>query len=402
MVQTEKYLLRLNSKLQPFELLFYTIDPIQARRQQVTGWDDPYVQGVAEKNHLSLLIPAQWVYVTQSQIPAKSHELIRQSLPFAVEEELSNDVQDNQYAYTPLQDGQQLVAVIDNKRYDALSACLQAQQLNVKEVYSEFFLCPWNSDHPFLFFSEGVDGQQPQVHMRTGLTDGMSFPQDQLQQMLDVFIDDGRPVTYCAPEPQPVLDERGYQQQDLAQVLAHFDPQRLPNLIQDGIHKKNASQQSKSGVRQLLMMAALLVLSWAAVSAIRSVQLSSQINDLADQQKQLLTRLFADVSIAELNDPYAALQSRLRIAGSDDGMSSKGLLLGLGYVGQTLSTGPVQLDSVRLLDDTIELNLTAGNAGMINRFQEALARLALQFEVVTGTREQDGATLKTIITMRLL
>ncbi|WP_395377097.1 type II secretion system protein GspL [Marinicella sp. W31] len=402
MVQTEKYLLRLNSKLQPFELLFYTIDPIQARRQQVSGWDDPYVQGVIEKNHLSLLLPAQWVYVTQSQIPAKNTELIRQSLPFAVEEELSNDVQDNQYAFTQLTEGQQLVAVIDNKRYQALCDCLQTQRLSVKQVYSEFFLCPWSSDHPFLFFSEATDGHEPQVLLRTGLTDGISFPEEQLQQMLDVFIDAGRPVTYCAPKSQPVLDERDYQQQDLAEVLAHFDPQRLPNLLQDGIDKKSASQQSKSGVRQVLLMLALLVLSWAAVSAIRHVQISSDIEDIKSEQQKLLNSLFTNVSTTELNDPYAALQSRLRLSGNSQSGSGKSLLLGLGYAGQARAAAPVQLDSVRLLDNTIELNLSAENAGIINRFQEVLSQQALQFEVVTGTRELDGNTLKTIITMRLL
>ena len=402
MVQTEKYLLRLNSKLQPFELLFYTIDPIQARRQQVSGWDDPYVQGVVEKNHLCLLIPAQWVYVTQSQIPAKSADLIRQSLPFAVEEELSNDVQDNQYAFTQMGEGQQLVAVIDNQRYQALSDCLKEQNLTVKQVFSEFFLCPWRSEQPFLFFSEAAAGETSQVQLRTGLTDGISFPEDQLEQMLGVFIDEGRSVAYCGPNPQPVLDDNGHQNMDLTEVLAHFDPQRLPNLIQEGLDQKQSSQKASAGMRNLAWMALLLVLSWAAVSSIRHVRLSSQISDIQAEQKELVSELFSDITDVELNDPYATLQSRLRLSGGDGGGSSKSLLMGLSYVGQVMPSAPVRLDSMRLLDDTIELNVAAQNAAIINRFQEALAQRALQFEVVVGTKEVDDNELKTIITMRLL
>lgn len=401
-----RYFLRLDKSLNPTDLLVCGMAGQKFDHSILKGWQDQKLLAIHQKAEIVILLPSQWVYVTHCHIPSKNIEVIKQSLPFAIEEQLSNEVDENYYAFNMQENNEQLVAVIDIKRYQQVLNCLKKNQIVVEEIYSEFFLCAYQPNSCYLFVATDNNNlQNSYVVMRTGVAEGLTFNRSELGKMLQLFVPEDKNIYYYSLSEDDELKKSDYRFYQMENTLNNINVQSCPNLFQARLTEDDSKKSGFSLSRQLLVLFSIFLFSWVLTHVISHMRLSSDIAHISDEQKQLLQRLFPQVSDMELNDPYAALQSRLKAGGADMLASQESnMLMGLYHIGEAFSTSEqkVEIDAFRFIDNVIELNLSAESTAAINLFEEKLRQSSLKYEVSIGTKEVDENRLKTVITMRSL
>ena len=99
----------------------------------------PSTVGDAARNRrVILLVPADAVLRTAANIPVKGQAKILQALPFAMEEQLADDIEELHFAVGRRDDdGTVPVAVVRRKHMDAWTALLADAQLEPAAIYSE-------------------------------------------------------------------------------------------------------------------------------------------------------------------------------------------------------------------------------------------------------------------------
>jgi general secretion pathway protein L len=133
---TEYVIVRINDKLIPEFQIKYNASDITAIKSKVLSWEHIKLQNTQK---LILIVSAHLVLTTQVTIPSKNEEVIRQSIPFALEEEIASDVDENHFSYTQLEDQMFLVSVINKKIIEKIQSRLLNNNLVCKEIYSEIF-----------------------------------------------------------------------------------------------------------------------------------------------------------------------------------------------------------------------------------------------------------------------
>jgi general secretion pathway protein L len=356
--------------------------------QALEAWSDPLLKRAA----LIILVPAQWVYQTTTQVASKNEEILKKSIPFAVEEELSNDPEDNFFAYRLQEDGSQQVVAIQKAALSELHQQIKTHGLQVSQLYSEDAWLPAKDQVMHVW----VEGDWSLL--RFGTDQAMPVATSQLEQLVPVYgagcqrVISNQALNIADKTVDVTLDES----QCCAQVI---NGQHIDLYVEALKHQKSAQQQSSW--RAVWALAALLFISWLGIHVYQLMQLNQQVDALKQQQQNLLVQAFPDAAAVELNDPYAAVQSRMqRISGQSERQSSV-LLDAVHGIGQVISrVGQVQVKGMRLSNQVMEIQINAPSMSVINQFHQALQNTVPQYRVLIGVNELgDDNVFKSILTM---
>ena len=93
---SEYVIVRINENLIPEFQIKYNTSDNTVNKSKVLSWAHIKLENTQQ---LILIVYANLVLTTKVRIPSKNEEVIRQSIPFALEEELATDVDDNHFAY---------------------------------------------------------------------------------------------------------------------------------------------------------------------------------------------------------------------------------------------------------------------------------------------------------------
>lgn len=360
------------------------IDDQQAAEQQLQSAKD-----------IIILLPNSWVYLTMSRVPSKSAEVLKQSIPYSIEDELANEVEANDYAWFSHSDHLQAVAVISQKKREAVYQWIKERRLPVKAIYSEVAFCPAKAD------CLSVWQQQEQVLVRFGLESSMVCEVSQLPELVNAFAGDlnclwsNRPLDVV---PQDFKVKPALTLKDCCAYLVQRPSE--PNLLKPEFLNESSKQQQRSG-KVVFALALVLLLSWIFINTFQGYKLSSTIKQLKASQQQLLSDAFGQLSVTEQNDPFAALQSRLKQYSQNSNRQQNTLLDGFYYLGETRSQiKTVQLKGLRLFDNQLEIQITAPSIANINQFQQQLQNQAGDYAVNIGVNELSDGIYQSILTMK--
>ncbi|MET0377488.1 MAG: type II secretion system protein GspL [Spongiibacteraceae bacterium] len=133
---------------------------------------------------LVFVVPGDKVLLQQVGFAAHERRLLRQTIPFALEEQLLDDVAAQHFALGPI-DGQQVpVAVVERQWFaDWLQRCQDAG-LDIKHAVPETLLLPWEPD----CWSLRLQGQRWLV--RVDRWRGFALEADSAQLALQILLDD--------------------------------------------------------------------------------------------------------------------------------------------------------------------------------------------------------------------
>lgn len=383
-------ILRIDDDASPVCLYTYDAQNHSCTNDEIKLWSDDRLLN----KDLIILVPASWVYHSQTQVASKNLEILSKSIPFAIEEELSNDVDDNYYAFQLNEDGTQNVIAIEKKYLDDLNQKIINHQLNVNAIYSEISWLPKEVDAVCIWTD------QESSLMSIGDSQVMRVSNHQISQMLPVFAQDMSRIICnmkSAIDYSELPIEARLNEINCCQYL--IDHSAI-NLYVDEL-KINHNNKPRSSSPQLFWLVGILLVSWVVIQFIQWNSLRQSIDEITLKQKELFKQHFSDPAAVELVDPFAAMQSRLKIQNAQSPVGQNILIDAIDQLGKTLQKQPmVKLNGLRMVDQKIELQIAAPNMTVINNFHQLLQQNAFKFTVQIGVNELgDDQIFKSIITM---
>ena len=137
-----KYVIvRIDENLIPEFQIHYNPEENIATKSNIESWSSISLEN---KQRLILILSANLTYTTQLKIPSKNDEVIRQSIPFVIEEELANDIDNNHYAYELIDEQNFMVSVVAKELIEEIEKQLNKHNLECTLLYSEIFTCPFH------------------------------------------------------------------------------------------------------------------------------------------------------------------------------------------------------------------------------------------------------------------
>lgn len=359
---------------------------------------------MATGRKVALLIPAGEVSFFDAPLPAGNEARLQQLAPFALEDQVSQDIDTLHFAVgtRDASSGTAPVAVMERARMQQWLAHAAGLQLVPHAVYAESDLAPVLPGHVTML----VAGDQlllrndqarplvlPAADPSLALDMLLGTAENVAQINLTVYVGPGdwqkysqvlEPLRERVASFKVQLSSGGILAQ-LAQGLAYSAP---VNLLQGDFKPRSSARTSWQAWRWVAGLAATLLVLHAGGSWWQLHRLRSASGDVDAQTAQLYGSIFPGQRMGPT--PRRTLEKRLAaIAG---GGGSQGELLHLlAAVAAAKQNVPVaQLQSLTFKPGSMQLKLTAPDASTLEQFNQALRASGYKAELTSGTAR--GAT----------
>ena len=337
------------------------------------------------------LVPGTDVLMLQATLPKLSGKALQESLPYAFEESLLEDVSDLHFSLLDRQDdGLATVAVVAKRTLRDWLAQLDSLGVQPEKMLPDYMLVPYEPDH----VQVGLDKQMALV--RNEVWQGFTVPSDNLEPFLknlSMKKDDMRVAVYADdPLPlklsQPIINAPSRWSQWLVELIEQGAP---VNLLQGEFRPQLTNSTAK---RWWAVVITLFVLSLGLSIGNQAWQFMS----LQRQQKSLQTRishmyqqLFPDKSMQQLSQAQiASLLARLRHSAQGDHF-----LQSLAKVGAVLKAKPaITLQALVYQDQMMALTLQAKSSQILQKFTQQLKKQGLSFKIVNTEQHDQYVQIK--------
>jgi general secretion pathway protein L len=375
----ERVLLQLDSLGSPIWL-----NPSQREAPARSGWPP-------EGTEVQLLLPAERVLLTQAPRVARSEGLLRQALPFAVEERLATPVEQLHFAFSGRGDALDL-AVVEADWLREQLAQLASRGLHVVSACSEASLLPPAAP------GEGVlvvaDGR---ALLRSPQGAVLCERVELLPDLLALFAAPGSPpcewsVFLCEGAQSAGLPAALSTRAQAAPTLLRLLGRQLlstppaPDLLQ-GPFAVRLRGDALPWLKRAAVIAALAVVLAFSQAVVERQLLASRIDSQRSEMAELLRQSLPGVSTvvdprAQLEIEYTRLQ---RGAGGDDALAL------LAQIAPSIAgSSRYTLESIDYRNGALDLTLRAPDVATLDGLRETLAALGLAAELTSATPGQGG------------
>jgi general secretion pathway protein L len=366
--------------------------------------------GIAPGRRVYVLAPAADVVITEVDLPVKSGAKIQQVVPFALEEQLAEDIETVHFAVgrRASDTGRTPVAVIARTLIEGWLAALKDAGLQADAIYPESELIPVNPGQAVAL----LDGDAAVVRQPGGLP--VTLPLAALSEALELM----RPPHPEGTElPSPgsglVLYTGAAEWQEHARqvegVRDRFDgikvqlltdgplvlfAQQLPhashdviNLLQGPYAPTNAGQSGWRAWRVAAMLLAALIVLHAAGSAAELVVLQRSERKVDAS----IEETFRAAMPGEHNAQNARRRMERQLMEQREGGADSGLLAALGAFAQARGNAPGTLvQSLTFRQGALEMKLSAPNADALDHISQSMQANGWQAQLISGNSQ--GAT----------
>ena len=321
------------------------------------------ILALASGRRVVMFAPGADVRLASVQVPARAPQRILQAAPYALEEQLAEDVATLHFAIGPpgAADGAHPVAVVARARMEAWLAPLRERNARAEALVPETLSLPVPDAGRWSGLAE-----PGRVTVRTGAWSGFACAPEDLGMYLQIADPDSKATLRLfvtrdvefdfSSAGRPVELLPGYQ--GALEVLArHWQPQTSINLLQGAYSEKQDWQR----MAQPWRIAGALAVLWLAVAGVHQGaaawradrELDAQVASNFARCQQVLPR---DCVSEDLMPAVVEQQTRLRGAG---GASRGPLLQMLGTLNAALTATPgLTLESLQFREGALYLSLT--------------------------------------------
>ena len=348
----------------------------------------------ARDAHVVVVLPGQHCLALPVQLPNASRSRLAQAVPFALEEQLVEDVDDLHFALGESQDGTVPVVVVKHALMERWLAQLEQSSLSPKSMVPDYLALSLPQQGWHLWFGEqgivlrnGIDGG-----MQIALNDPLLLLQrlyDEVAQKPEQLLVSGQPgdmaaslVEWCSQHEMALVE--GDSEADLLSVAANsLEGDRCINLLQG-----RYSQQEKMSRQWRPWFPAVAILATIALFQLISTgldyqRLSTQSAELDEQIKQLYLDTFPDAR--KVVNPRAQMEARLKAQGKSGGGELFYILMG-GVT--TLADNKVnfELQRIRYQGGELNVDLYLDDLQVLDQIKQVLAQKSdIQTEVVSAS-----------------
>jgi len=352
------------------------------------------VAEAARDAHVTVVLPGQHCLALPVHLPNASRSRLAQAVPFALEEQLIEDVDDLHFALGESQDGTVPVVVVQHALMGRWLAQLEQSSLSPKSMVPDYLVLPLPSQGWHLWFDEqgvvlrnGVDSG-----MRIALNDPMLLLQrlyDEATEKPEQLLVSGHQgdmaaslAEWCSQHDMALVE--GDSETDLLAIAADsLNGDRCINLLQG-----RYSQQEKMSRQWRPWFPAVAILATIALFQLISTgldyqRLSTQSAELDEQIKQLYLDTFPDAR--KVVNPRAQMEARLKAQGKSGGGELFYILMG-GVT--TLADNKVnfELQRIRYQGGELNVDLYLDDLQVLDQIKQVLAQKSdIQTEVVSAS-----------------
>lgn len=360
----------------------------------------------AAGHRICVLVPASDVLLTDAEVPAKSGTKVQQIVPFALEEQVAEDIDSLHFAVGRRvgESARIPVAVVSRALVDGWLAQLQAAGLNPECLYADSSLVPDNPGQAVLVLSGDnvmlrAAGRQPVTLPLGALTEALEL----LRPNQPTAVDEAPPafggnglVVYTGEAEwqeygaaiEAVRDQfEGLSVQLLPDGPLGLFAQSLPgssaiNLLQAGY----APVSHLAGGLKAWRIAAAMLLGLLVLHGIGSATQLLLLKRAERRLDQSISETFEQAMPGEHNTSNARRRMEARLTSLQGSTDSSGLLAMLSAVAQARAgASGTALQAVSYRAGLLELQVTAPGADALDHISQQLRTGGWQADLTSGT-----------------
>ncbi|MBA1149366.1 type II secretion system protein GspL, partial [Ectothiorhodospiraceae bacterium WFHF3C12] len=322
------------------------------------------------------------VLLTSAMVPTQSKQRLARAVPYALEDQLAEDVEDLHFATGQMgEEGRLAVAVVDRALMDGWVEALAEAGLDADQVYPEQLAVPLETDS----WAVVVDGER--FLLRYGAQGGLAGDAANLADMLEACLleaEDAQPAKIVVhdysghatlPNVEPAVEHRAVDSEDATALLAtSLDERRAIPMLVGEYAKSSGWRAHWQRWRAVAVLAALWVVLSTGQAYIEQWQLREEAAQLEQQIIATYRQAFPDAD--RVIDPRGQMESRLAAMRNQGQGGGQGVLPLLAKVGPVLrGESGLQLTALSYRGGDLDLELYAESLQSIDQLKQRLGRL---------------------------
>ena len=348
-----------------------------------------------------VIVPGEDVVVTEVTLPGQNKQRLLAALPFALEDQLIDDVADLHFVLGPRHgNGQYVVAVVNRERMQYWSDICDELGLRVDLMVPDTLALSTRIGTWTILLED------TRSIVRTGVHAGFAVDHSNLNQLLATTIRDAEGVT---PERIDIIDCRNinineddfsldsgielhvtnFENDSLIWLAEHFDYETPINLLAGEFSRKEKVKgQLRKWYSSAVLLAIVLVTS-LTIKITNYIMLDNESRKLTIAMEKLYKNTFPQAKRI-VNAP-AQMQQKLQALQKRTGNSQASLPVMLAGVAPVLSATPsLIIRSLRYQNGRIDIELEVKDFSVLNRLEKTLSeRAGMKVEIKSASQNKN-------------
>ena len=342
-------------------------------------------------------LPTAQLVLLRADIPTHNRTRLMQAMPYALEEQLAEDVEQLHFAHGPSEQHSTPVAVIAKRTLESWLERLQHAGIAVDAVIPDVLALPWQPGQWTVLI-------EPHGSLvRIGPHQGWAADHDNLALLLETELDRQPP-----PERVQIFSACGHQhgfqwpggvevdqqecvEQALTLLARHHRADQEINLLQGPYQSTDAAASIVRRWRWVAGLGLLLIAVELGAMAVESYRLGQQLNRISQRIEHEFRSAFPEIQ--RIVDAKVQMQQQLdRLRSTTRHReSSGGFLPLLQTAGPTLVAPPrLHLNSLHYRDDRLDINVNAQSFQALDDLKRTLGDQGLQVEIDSASAQDRG------------
>ena len=346
---------------------------------QQAGADELATVAAQNPDPVVIVIPQQYVYLTQVELPEKASRQLLSAIEYQVEDQLAQDIESQHFAIGNTSENPVTIAVVSRAIMERCMALARSHDLRLTNIIPELFLCPWPGEGVTL--SEGYDGWL----LRYGKYLGLKCNSEALPTMLELLRHDIEfdTITFYAEEIEvaPEVENYTLQREPLSSNRLAFVDGPLIDLQQRDFQLSSAWRSLAKTWQWIGLIFVVLLVVGAYSKAIALHELEEDLAAIKQQQYDLLKpHLPADTS------PATNLKKRLieRLQQVRAGQREQGFLkLLLDFTRARSSYPSVQISRIGYQDNKLSFEISSSQLNDIEALLETVKKQGVNAKLLS-------------------
>ncbi|MBI1422787.1 MAG: hypothetical protein GC149_04910 [Gammaproteobacteria bacterium] len=331
-----------------------------------------------------VMVPSEEIFLDNVALPGKNRQKLRRAIPFAVEDQLIDEIEDLHFALSShAHEGRYLVAAVEDRLMDYWDKSIVNAGIRAETLIPDVSALP-HSDTQWTVLLEATRAlvRTPEEIFATDIA---SLPV--MLENLSAVHEAGEPLRItlydCSNDDKAVLLQAAtpdiqYETVEIAQgafeVFAHaYDPRTSVNLLQG---EYNRQEGWRKQLRPWYPAIALLViwLGWQLTLAIGAyIDLRNTSKQLTVQMRVMHKRAFPSAKTPALGYERSDMEARLRELQKRQGQVAGGLQEMLVKTAPVLKNiGDITIDGMRYLNGSLDIELTMKDTSQLEELKNRL------------------------------
>jgi general secretion pathway protein L len=392
------------------------VDPTGALLGEPRSGELAEAAPAAANRQVVALVPAADVLRTRAEVPVKSGNRLLQALPFALEDQLAEDVEQLHFAAGGRDDeGRVAVAAVRRDRMTEWAGSLAAAGLTPQRMYSEADAVQAMPNTATLM----VHGDGAVLTEPDGAASAMDT--DSVGGLLTLWLARRAGAEPDAPPPHlvvygsaPALGQLDALWEDLRPQLSSLDLRELADgplprlaaqiVTQPGVNLLQGEFARRTGFSSFWpawRLTAVLLAAWLLIGVAADWAELRRTRAAIAQADGAIGQAFNYVfpGMGPITDPRAQLSSQLQRLGAAQGGGSSEFLDMLRLLAQAIGGNPaVRLEALSYRSGSLELRLKAPDVGALDQVQKKLVEGGWQAQIQSANPATEGVVGRLQIT----